>query len=137
MATWGLTLLETLIALVVLAISVLAFSLLQTSSLSANTGARRSQDAVALAQQVVEALRAQPSQLASPGVCNGTTVPSNRYTGLSSICSRESCGISLAGALSCQVGLLNPTTWRVTISIINNANPPVTQLRVVTLIDVP
>lgn len=137
MTTRGLTLLETLIALVVLAISVLAFSMLQTSNLRTNTDSRRGQDAVAVAQQVIEALRAQPTLLASAGVCNGSAVPSNRYTGLSSTCTQEGCSINLSGTLSCQVGLLNPAAWRVTVTVNSTANPPVPQLRVVTLINVP
>ncbi len=137
MTTRGLTLLETLIALVVLAISVLAFSFLQTSSLRTNTDSRRGQDAVAVVQQVIEALRAQPTSLASAGVCTGVAIPSNRYTGLSSTCTKEGCSVNLAGTLSCQVGLLNPAAWRVTVTVNSTTDPPIDQLRVVTLIDVP
>lgn len=106
----GLTLLEVVLALGLMAIVLLAFTGLQISSLRASSQGRLTQTVVQEAQNLLENFRAQPSSI--PLQCrSGIQVGSLRAT-----CSYEACEINET-TLSCGESISNPSLYQVTLNI--------------------
>lgn len=106
----GLTLLEVVLALGLLAIVLLAFTGLQISSLKASSQGRLTQTVVQEAQNLLENLRAQPGSI--PSQC-GSGI---QVGGLRATCSYQACEIN-GTTLSCGGSISNPSLYRVTLNI--------------------
>lgn len=106
----GLTLLEVVLALGLVAVVLLAFTGLQISSLRASSQGRLTQTVVQEAQNLLENLRAQPRSI--PSQC-GSGI---QVGGLRASCSYQACEIT-GDTISCGGSISNPSLYRVTLNI--------------------
>jgi Tfp pilus assembly protein PilV len=106
----GLTLLEVVLALGVLAVVLLAFTGLQVTSLRAGSSGRLTQKAVREAENFLESLRTNPGSL--PSRC----LSSFTLSGLSAACAYQPCRADGTG-LACGPSVTQPTAYRVTLRV--------------------
>lgn len=110
MRAQGLTLLEVILAIGVLAIVLLAFTGLQITSLRASVQGRITQAMVREAQNFLETLRANPTSI--PGRCTQTL----SLGGTSASCQYIPCSLN-GTSLNCTTGVSNPRAYRITLEV--------------------
>ncbi|BDB11001.1 prepilin [Thermus thermophilus] len=91
----GLTLLEVILALGLLAVVVLAFTSLQVASLRAGQRGRELQTVVREMENFMERLRQDPQGV--PALCNGALTLGGRQ----GTCTAVPCGVAQDGGLTC------------------------------------
>lgn len=115
----GLTLLEVLIAIVVLAVGVLMAASMQTTALRASSDATAIQGVTKLAENEI-ALRRQINLATSPGnstTCRSMSPVPTGYTCQAVIRPCQLTGTASSAALSCSTSVLNPVADQATVTV--------------------
>lgn len=109
----GLTLLEVILAIGLLAVVLLAFTGLQITSLRAGAQGRVTQGMVREAQNFLENLRANPGSISA--LCNPTKkIDITRQT---AFCTSTPCRAETNGTLNCPVSEDQATAYRVRLQV--------------------
>lgn len=127
----GITLVEIMIAVAIIAIIVLVIAGMQGTALRANTQAQRLQTATSLAEGELELQRQRPPAARLRARCEIDRVGLSNFAGYTCVVSAYPCRYS-NNILSCQAnGVSDPVAYQVIVEVSGPANTVVTLQTVV------
>ena len=128
----GFSLIEVLVALLVLSIGLLGLAALQTTSLQFNTGSYYRTQATLLAYDIIDRMRANGSAAIDGGIYDvPTTAAMNTAHGTYGSCKGSSCGCDTTACASADMATYDIGSWydRVVATLPDaQTNPPTIQI---------